>query len=263
MIRVLMLTAATLLFGCSKPGTSSEVQSERLRLTVEEIQYIREHNTVTWAMEENRPPFVYREHNKIKGISHEYLKVISRKTGLNFKAISVNNLAEAIDSVDKGKVDIVTSVRATPKRSEFMLFSTPYVYNAGVFVFRQNSNPRSPLRAGICRGDASSTYLKERFTDMRITETRDVEEAISLLEKGLLDVAVMNEASADYLSNKSIIRMRKANTDFDYPYSFGVHKENEILVSILTKAIDSISIDDKNQMNEAWKKEMYNGAFKK
>lgn len=257
MKRVLTLMIATLLIGCSKPDPIKlTVDSSEIALTAEERQYIDQKKEVTWAAEENRPPFVYRQGNEVKGLSATYLSLISKKTGIKFKPVPTGNLKEAIDDVNSGKIDIVTSVRATPKRADMMTFTTPYVYNGGVFVFRQNSRPGSPLRAGICQGDASSNYLRERFPDMVVVETRDIEEAISLLEKGLLDVAIMNEASADYLSRKSVIKMRKAETDFDYPYSLGVRKDNEILGSILSKAIRSISIEDKNYMNEAWKKEL-------
>jgi hypothetical protein len=64
----------------------------------------------------------------------------------------------------------------------------------------------------------------------------------------------MNEASADYLAARSFIHMRKAAADFDYPFSFGVKKENEILVRILSKALDSISVNDKKTINDSWKK---------
>jgi two-component system sensor histidine kinase EvgS len=265
MLRVLTLLTFVLLTGCSKQKEQVEpnvASSTQIRLTVEEQEFIKTRKEVTWAVEDNRPPFVYVDNERVKGLSADYVRVIELKTGLKLKPVRVSNLRAALDAVNKGKIDIVSGVRATADRLDVLDFSDPYSYNAGVFVFRQNSAPSSPLRAGICQGDAAVGYLKDRFPDMQIVETQDIEEAISLLEKGLLDVAMMNEASADFLADRSIIKMRKANTDFDYPLAFGYKKENRVLGSIISKAVSSITVEDKKIMNEAWKKEIHSGTLK-
>lgn len=256
MIRTLTVMIIALLVGCNQQsGSPMHIDTRKIQLTAEEKKYVADHKVVTWAVEENRPPFIYvLEGGEVKGISPRYLGIISQKTGLIFKPLEVKTMAEGLEAVKLGEIDLITSIRPS-SRWEFLGFSAPYVYNAGVFVFRLNSQPRSPLRAGICKADTVNAYLSERFPDMKIIQAEDNEEAISLLEKGLLDVAIMNEASADYFARKSIIKMRKAPADFDYPYSFGFKKENVILGQILSRAIASISLEDKHRINEAWKEE--------
>lgn len=258
MIRTLTVMIFAMLLGCSPKSdtTAHTIDEKKVQLTAEEQQYVKEHPTVSWAAEENRPPFVYLDNNdQVHGSSLVFLNLISKKTGLKFVPVKVGSFISGINAVRDKQVDLMTAVRPTADRIPYMGFSAPFVYNAGVFVFRQNSMPRSPLRAGIRKGDAGKEYLLSRFADIRVVETEDNEEAISLLEKGLLDVAIMNEASADYLTRKSIIKMRKASTDFDYPYSFGFQKDNVILGSIISKAIVSIRNDEKQIINDAWQKE--------
>jgi ABC-type amino acid transport substrate-binding protein len=101
-------------------------------------------------------------------------------------------------------------------------------------------------------GGAVKEYLSVRFPDMKIIEVEDNEEAIALLQKGLLDGVVMDEGSADFLTKRSIVELRKANINFDYPYSFGYTKDNHMLGSIMTKAITSISSKDKQTLNKKW-----------
>jgi len=247
------ILSVLLITGCTKLPPS--IDDRKIQLTAEEQQYVDTHRVVTWALEDNRPPFSsVNDNGEPEGISIIYLNLISRKTGIVFKPMLVKNFNESFTAVSTGKIDIITAIRPSPERAVYLNFSVPYVYNAGVFLFRMNSQPQSPLRAGISQGDAVSNYLAFRFPDMKINETEDSEEAISLLEKGLIDVVVMNEASADYLASKSFIRMRKAAADFDYPFSFGVKKDNVILIGILSKALDSISVDDKKTINDSWKR---------
>lgn len=256
MLKTLTMLFAALLISCSpNEPAPTPINENPISLTAEEAKFVQDHRVVTWVVEENRPPFIFVDGVEIKGISQRYLSIISRKTGLIFKPVSVESFTAGIEAVKKGEIDLMTSVRPTSERTPYLGFSAPYVYNRGVFIFRQNSQPHSPLRAGLTAADAAGTYLMTRFPDMQITETLDNEEAVSLLEKGLLDVVVMNEASADYLTGKSVTPMRKAGTEFDYPYSFAFKKENAVLGSILSKAIASMTMEEKQQINEAWRKE--------
>ena len=255
MLKTLTVMLAALLIGCTQEKAPTPIDETPIQLTNEEAKYVHENRVVTWVVEDNRPPFIYTDGTKVHGISAVYLAIISKKTGFVFKPVPVQNFNEGVKAVKTGQIDLMTTIRPTAERAIYFGFTAPYSYNAGVFVFRLNTQPGSPLRAGICQGDPALTYLISRFPDMKITETEDNEEAIALLEKGLLDVAIMNEASANYLSHKSITKMRKASTDFDYPYSFAFKKENAMLGQILSKAIASISLEDKKTINESWQKE--------
>jgi ABC-type amino acid transport substrate-binding protein len=247
---IIAFMAAITLTACG-----AKVDESKIDLTEEELQFIASHPTVTWALEDNRPPYIFVENSNIKGLSFDYLVLISKKTGINFQPIRTANFFNSIEALKNKQVDVMTALRPTPYRADFMGFTPPIAYNGGVFLFRVNTLPRSPMTTGIRRGEAVKDYLKERFQDMKIVEVEDDEQSISLLQKGLLDGSVMDAGSANYLMNHAAIKMRKAAINFDYPYSFGYHKDNHILGSILTKAVISISNDDKKTLNQQWIKD--------
>lgn len=255
MIRTLTLLITMCLLGCIEQS-SPVIDERKIQLTAEEQQFVQhQQQPITWAAEDNRPPFVYKQKDNVQGVSVQYLSLISKKTGLKFAPRHVESFNDGINLVKAGQIDLVTSIRPSAKMMSFFGFTPPYAYMAGVFVLRQNNQPRSPLRAGICNGDTVKDYLVDRFPDMQVISAQDNEEAISLLEKGLIDVVIMNEASVNYLSKRSIIKMRTATADFDYPFSFAFLKENKMLGQVLSKAIASISVEEKKIINESWQKE--------
>jgi len=247
MFKIIAVVLLALVVGCSKP-----IDESKIPLTEEELAYISSHPFVSWAAEENRPPYVFVEGNDISGLAPEYLALIAKKTGLKFKPISTGSFNSSIDALRQGKVDVMTSIRPTPESAEFMGFTPPFAYQGGVFVFRVNTLPRSPLTTGILKDSAAKKYLQSRFPDMNLIETEDDEQSISLLQKGLLDGSVTDSATAIYLAKKGGVATRYAIINFDYPYSFAYRRDDRVLGSILTKAISAIKPEDKSKLNSKW-----------
>lgn len=252
-----------MLFGCNPNAeekqeltTAQSVDVTQITLTAAEAEYVRTHKIVTWAVEENRPPGVYIDETaQVKGRVPTYLSVISKMTGLVFKPIPVGGLGAGLQAVKDGQIDLVTSVRPTTERSEYLGFTAPFADNKGVFVFANNPKPNSPLRVGVQTGDSAKQYLEENFPGMAIVEAPEYEETLVLLQRNSLDLVMMNEATADFLVKKYDMKLHKVQTDFNYQTTFGFKKDNLLLGSIMSKAILAISLEDKNKINEAWRKD--------
>lgn len=236
-------------------GCSAKIDDSKIPLSEEELKYIATHPTVIWAAEENRPPYIYIEGKNPKGLAPAYIALISKKTGLVFEAQPTGSYAQTIEALRSGKVDVMTTVRPTPDSAAFMGFTPPFVYQGGVFVFRINTLPRSPLTTGILKDSPAKKYLENRFPEMNLIEAEDDEESISLLHKGLIDGSVTDKGSARWLTEKGGVLVRTAIINYDYPYSFSYRRENVVLGSILTKAISSITAEDKQKINSKWLKD--------
>lgn len=250
MIRIFAALLLALVVGCSHQANESKIS-----LSQDELKFIAARPTVTWAMENNRPPYIFVEDGSANGLSPAYLDLIAKKTGLKFRPVLVEGYNAAIDDLRGGKVDIVTAVRPTPELSKHFGFTPPFAYQAGVFAFRVNTRPRSPMTTGITKNSPAKKYLQSRFPEMNLIETVDDEQSISLLEKGLLDGSVTDKGSAKYLTTMSGFEIRSAIINFDFPFSFAYRQDDLILGSIMTKAVSSISTEEKARMNEKWLKE--------
>lgn len=247
MIRIIVLLLVVLITGCTQ-----KIDESKIPLSEEELAFIAGHPSVSWAVEDNRPPYIFVEGGNPVGLAPDYIALIAKKTGLKFNPIRTGSFNSSIDALRAKRVDVMTSIRPTPEAAEFMSFTPPFAYQGGVFIFRVNSLPRSPLTTGILKNSAAKKYLQERFPDMNLIETEDDEQSISLLQKGLLDGSVTDEGTANFITKKGGVVVRAAIINFDYPYSFAYRRSDTMLGSILTKAITSITPEDKIKLNRKW-----------
>ena len=250
MIRFIAALLVALVAGCSQP-----VDETKIPLTEDELKFVASHPTVAWALEENRPPYIFIEGGKPAGLSFDYLELIAKKTGLKFSPVKTGNFTDSITALRNGRVDVMTTIRPTPESSGFMGFTPPIAYQGGVFAFRINTLPRSPMTTGILKDSAAKSYLQARFPEMNLIETVDDEQSISLLHKGLLDGVITDAATINYFNSKSNVKTRSAIINFDYPYSFAYRRDDTMLGSIMAKAVNSISPDDKERIKQKWLKE--------
>jgi ABC-type amino acid transport substrate-binding protein len=264
MKRYLAILIFAILLGCNKHQPEERIidTTNTVTLTAEEQQFIKDHNVITWALEDNRPPSIYvDDHGNVRGRVPTYLSLISKKTGLVFKPLAVSSLDEALGAVKEGKIDLVVNVRSTPERLEYLGFTAPYTDSVAVFVFQRRGMPNSPLRAGVQKGDAAKDYLEKRFPGISIVETDQQEESLTLLRRGVVDVVILEETSADYFAMKHKTTYHKVKTDFSYQAGFGFKKDNQILGRIMSKVLLTINTADREKINDAWKQENSDDAF--
>lgn len=247
-----MFRSVALILIITLVGCSERVDESRIPLSEAEIAYIASRPVVSWIAEENRPPYIFIQDNYIRGLSVQYIELISKKTGLVFEPVRARTFTDSIKVIESGQAEIITALRPTVELSNIMNFTEPIAHSGGVFVFRENFIPRSPLTVSIRNDNAAIDYIERRFPQMKMVKTLDDEEAIALLQRGLVDAAVTDAGSAEYLVRQSPVKMRIALIDFEYPFSLGYTKNDPMLGSILTKAINAISPEDKSKLNRYW-----------
>ncbi|MGI6469311.1 MAG: transporter substrate-binding domain-containing protein [Syntrophomonadaceae bacterium] len=76
------------------------------------------------------------EDGEYKGITADYLALISEKTGLQFEVAKGLTWPEAYDGAVKGEIDALPAIGKTKAREEHFLFSEPYYYYKRVIVTR-------------------------------------------------------------------------------------------------------------------------------
>jgi ABC-type amino acid transport substrate-binding protein len=227
-----------LLLGCnSKPN-----------FTPEELLYIKT-QSITWAVEDNFPPFVFFRNGVIDGKSKDYLDLISKKSGLIFVEKASCQLVECFNWLDNGSVELITSVRTTPDLAVRATFTRPYLYVSSVIIQRK----KFATTIGVGKGYAVKNYLVRERQDLEITEYPDDETAILALIAGEVDSVALDRESANVLIKKYSIDYNQVEIPHEYPLSFAITKNDNLLLSILDKTIDSITESEKDEINKKWK----------
>lgn len=222
-------------------GGTQAVASE-LNLTDEEQTYIQNRSPIIASSIDGVAPLQYKNSKgQVVGIAVRVLEEISAKTGLVFEY----SLHDSIETVYESNPDIIFGISPIYAKDNIIL-STPYLKSKTILFMNSSlsSNNLDDKIFAAITGGPLPYGVDEKNTIYYDTR----EESLDAVEKGEAGYGYGNEYSIAYyrIQNgyKNIITV--PNIKEIREYSIGLITEDEILLSIINKAIDAI---DELQMN--------------
>lgn len=210
-----------------------------LDLTYEEQEYISKRPAVKAVSVEGAAPIQFRNNKgEIKGISIEVMNIISVMTGLIFEYDLYDNL----DHIQLDKYDVVYGIPPNYVNyiDENMVLSKPFLKSKAILFLNSSIQPNeinNKIYAGVV-GGTLPLGIKEENT--KYYNTR--EKSLNAVESGIADYGYGNEYSVAYYTIKNDYRnivtvpVGKENRE----YCFGFLENDDLLISIVNKALDSI-----------------------
>jgi len=207
------------------------------------------------------PPLDYINANGVhSGIASDYLKLISARTGLNFK-IKKAKWQTLLDDFNSQKVAMLNTVYSTPERLEYMNLSPPYFDVLNYFFINENVAADkladlNGLTAAIPKGYAQNLYLKEYFPNINILPVNSLEEAIDAVLEGRAEVLYDAYAVINFVLTKeginTILPFKSSRIMGSNPVQFATQKNAPHLASIIKKGLKSITQQEKQAIYSRW-----------
>ena len=204
--------------------------------TKEEQEYIKKTNALKAVSIDGVAPLQYYDANgRVKGISIEVLEAISDMTGLIFTYHLYDNVDEAMSS----DADIIFGV-LEKIQSENVLLSIPYFKTETILYLNSSVSPNEleNKKYAAIKGTPLPIGIKEENTIYFNTR----EDCMDAVDRGQADYGYGNAYSVAFytLQNdyKNIITVPEKKED--RAYCIVVNINDEILLSIINKAISSI-----------------------
>ncbi len=231
-------------------------------LSSEERIWLQQHyGNIRVAPDPYYPPVdFFDKEGHFRGISADYLKLIEEKLGINFQIVRLESFRETLEKARLGEVDILNAVIKTPERSEYLLFTPPYISISNVMVVRNDLKQTLTIQdlKGISnivyqKGYAIGSFLQEQG----ITHAKpviDPADALHDLSMGRINVMVGSLAIISYyVREMKIPNLRVAgNSGFDDVLSFGIRKDLPMLKQIMEKAIMEITPEEHDEIIKKW-----------
>ncbi|WP_157619402.1 transporter substrate-binding domain-containing protein, partial [Psychromonas aquimarina] len=158
------------------------------------------------------PPFDFAESGKPMGYTVDLIKLISLKTGLEFKFVN-GYLWNELIALFKGKtIDILHSLSKTREREAMGLFSEAILELRNHFITAENSPVIEDIKAlhgkkvATPRGWAIQSYLSDNHPEIELVMVDGVLEALKTVVKGEADAFIGNDKVAEYLINKYAVK---------------------------------------------------------
>ena len=231
----------------------------KIAFSKEELEYIEKNPVLTYS-EIDWKPLSIIENGRMKGIMGDYMDIISDKTGLKFKYISSNSWPHVLKQFEEGKIDIVPGVGSSNKERKLGLLSEKYasfplvMVTSNKYTYIENlSDLKDPIIV-VPKYYTSYNFIKKNYPNIKLITTKDIPEALLAVENGRADVFVGHIAtSLHYISELHLNNLKiSGTTDFQFEHSYLIQKNSPVLLSIINKAITSISVEERKKINAKW-----------
>lgn len=229
--------------------------------TEEEINFMEKNSVIRLGVDPNFVPFEFIDKDDVyKGITADYLSLISKKTGLEFEVVKGITWQEAYTMALSSSVDVLPAISKTENRELHFLFSQPYYYFKRVIVTRDTETAISGIEdldkssVAVQKNSSHHSYLLS-YPNINLNLYDSVESALTAVANGTEKAFVGNLATTNYLigsngiSNLKFIAFEAEKQQALY---FAVRKDWPELVSILNKAADTITEEEKIAINNKW-----------
>ncbi|MDP2559668.1 transporter substrate-binding domain-containing protein [Psychrobium sp. 1_MG-2023] len=230
------------------------LSSEAL-FTEEERNYIANHpvvkySDITWA------PITIANREGLSGLSADYLELLSQKTGLEFRFTPVADWNTLHQRLNNGDIDIIPSVNRQYGSHFLSEKFTDYNY---AIVTHQNGNFMADLtylhdkKVAVPRTYSSHTLIKEQHPRINLTTTDTIEQALTLVREGKVDAFVGHLAVSVFQVKNNFPDLKIAGvTDDKYEHFVLINKHKATLLSILNKAIASVTFEQRQAIRDRW-----------
>ena len=275
--QILLLGLIACLTGLLSVPAHAQIQAHPQTLNLqlfsaEERAWIKQHPIVTISGDPDWRPLEYVENGLYKGLAAEYLRAISKITGLAFALVPIDSPAEALQAMRQDQIDLMPRVSETYAEDGFrseVIFSAPYFIGATIIVSAANApiifDPRklNGKTVSIKAGGAYEQEIRHRYPLIKLLPQRNSDAALGAVADGRAYAAIgVDVATQPFLKRKYLNTLQISGTIGDMPatLSMAVRHDLPMLASIIDKSLASLTALQTNVMIDEWLEESDYGA---
>lgn len=237
----------------------TEEKKNALNLTNKEQEWIEENPIVRFSEIEKEPLSIV-ENNQMRGIFGDYLELVSQKTGLKFEYIPYKTMSDVFEAFKNQTIDMFPGAGASTQATSLGIMSDVYTSYPLIIVTDQeykflNSIDKIKDKViAVPKNHVSANLLKEYYPNTTLLEVETIQEGLFLVESQEAEAFVGHTAvTLHNLTKLGLSDLKIAGTaEFNFDHRYLIQKDKQILLSIINKAIGSLSTYEKKQINSKW-----------
>jgi len=243
--------------------SSGLTRQATISLTPEEKQWLEQHPNIRMGVDSNRPPLEWIDNNgHYQGLAADYIRLISERIGVSVQPISGPTWKASVDGLKNDTVDIVPLLDITSEREEYANFSQS-IFESPVVIARMKDAELISSLSSMKKGNVGvidhymfQSYIEENFPDLNVITFRSTIEGVDALSQGGIDAYVGYQEPLNYVIEKEGIGNIEETGYLDgferNSLHVAIRKDWPQLTSIINKAIDSISKEERTALIKKW-----------
>ncbi|MBF0614369.1 MAG: transporter substrate-binding domain-containing protein [Magnetococcales bacterium] len=246
------------------PGATHAVGTEqdprtRLRLTAQESAWLKSHPKIRLGTGTANPPFELLQEGKQAGMIADLVALLARGTGLEILPIQVV-AHDAVRGVTSGQIDLVPLLTTTDQPVDSVLMTDPFLTFPVMIVMHRDGGFVSGLdelagqKVAVVADGPVARLLARHHGSLNLIPLPDLNEALQAVQNREVAAMVENVASISHGINQLNLESLRviAPTPYLTGLYLGVRSDWPELRTILIKAMQQISTQEKNTIRNAW-----------
>lgn len=215
---------------------------------------------VRFAPEKDYGPFIYEDSDgAVRGLSMDMLVALAEPAGLQLEILPAQPLKDILAAAQRGEVDLISSLRPTPERAQWLGFTRSYATVPAVLVTlpmaRQPGLPDfKGQRVAVGRGYAVEAFVREKYPEVQWVALADDAQSLQQLQQGLVSAVVADVASVYFAVDRLGLGNLQvhANIGFEYPLSFAFLKSRPDIGERLENALRQLPEAQRQVLRQRW-----------
>ncbi len=234
--------------------------NSKINLSRIEKEYLENKPFITMCIDPHWMPLEGLQERKHIGLSSDYFEIFKKKLEKDIKVISTTSWDQSLQFAQEGKCEIVSLAMETPKRKEFLNFTTPYLNIPLVIATKNDLNFISDFKTikgeklAITRGYAFKEILEKKYPYLTIVEVDNIQQGLEKVKNGEFFGYLGALATIGHMLQTHFQTELKIAGKFDekWELSVGVQKDDTVLLSIMEKLIQSIDTAQSQELLNKW-----------
>jgi len=243
----------------------ANIEPNILELTQSEQKWLSENPNISFTGDPNWLPYeAFDKDGNYIGIVAEHLKIISEKTGIHFEMSPSKTWSESTQKAKQGLVDILSETDDSDLKTH-LNFTTPYISNPIVIATRhtenyvENINSIKDKKIALIRDYGYASKIRRTYPNISFYTVENIHDGLLSVSTGEIDALLCTLALCSYTVSEMGLNNVKISgkTEFDTKLALGVQKHKPELLSILNKAIATISNEQQQKILDRWIKDKF------
>jgi diguanylate cyclase (GGDEF)-like protein/PAS domain S-box-containing protein len=226
-----------------------------------EFNYLKDKKKIKMCVLPNWLPFEQiDERGNHKGIGADIMRIISKYIDTPIELVPTNKWLESLENLRNKKCDILPVAMDVPSRRDAMNFTKPYVSEPFVIatkidkLFIKDSSSLANKKIGIVKSYAFIDVLKQRNPLIQIVDVSSTKEGLERVSSGELFGYIDTMPTIGYgIQKYAMFDLKIAGKlEFNIELSIASRNDEPLLNTIMQKALDSISEEEKRTIVGKW-----------
>jgi len=259
-MKKLILTIIIILIQLNTASSFSK-NTEAIEFTQQEKDWIKDHPVILVAPDPVFPPYEFYDSNEgFSGISMDYLKEVSDLTGLEFKILRFSTWSEVLAKAQSKEIDMLSAATKTPQRSEYLIFTEPYIITPNVIVMRNDVentfelDEMSEMNVSVPKDYAIQEFIETNYPSIHLDKVETIGVGLRKVSFHMVDAMAADLGQVSYTLQESGITNLKVvgEAGYNIELAFAIRDDWPELRSILDKTLASISKETKDSIYTDW-----------